>query len=264
VSVVDTTAPVGTIRLDGGASTTTTGVVTVTLAFTDAVGAARMRFSIDGGATWTAWEPYAATRVLSLGHTDGSRTVIAQVADAAGNVGTASASITVAIPPPTIVVTGIEPGQSCDLCSTFRITVRAAGAVTVSATLDGKPFALPGTIDPFLLAAGAHTLRIVAGDAEGRQSVQVVTFAVHATIEGLICAVQRAVAEGLVAAELESSLLAKLNAAKASRDRGNATSEINQLHAFEHELAAQRGKKIDATFGDRAAGWTDDLVARIR
>jgi hypothetical protein len=145
----------------------------------------------------------------------------------------------------------------------LRVTVTAGGS-TVTATLDGSPFALPGTIDPFLLAAGTHTLRIVARDAFGRESVRVVTFAVHATIEGLICAVQRAAAEGLVASELENSLLAKLYAAQASRDRGNATPEINQLQAFEHELAAQRGKKVAATFADHATGWTNDLIARIR
>ena len=177
-------------------------------------------------------------------------------------------AITLAVPPPVVVVTGIAGGQSCDLCSTQTVTVSAtslgiAGAITLSATLDGKAFALPGTIDPFLLTAGDHTLRVVARDAYGRQTVQSVTFAVHATIEGLICAVQRAVAEGLVAKELENSLLAKLNAAKASRDRGNATPEINQLQAFENELAAQRTKKIDAAFADRATGWTDDLIARI-
>jgi len=268
VTVVDRTAPTGSIQIDGGAATTTTGNVTVTLAFTDAVGPARMRFSTDGGATWTAWEPYAASRALTLSGADGVKTIIAQVADAAGNVGSASDSIILAIASPTIVVTGISPGQSCDLCSALSVTITAtapaaAGALTVAATLDGKPLALPAKIDPFLLAAGAHTLRIVARDQFGRESVQIVAFSVHATIEGLICAVQRAVAEGLVAPELETSLLAKLYAARASRDRGNRTPEVNQLQAFTQELAAQRGKKIDSVFADRATGWTNDLIARI-
>jgi hypothetical protein len=269
VTVVDTTSPTGSIVLNEGAATTTTGNITVGVSFRDAVGVVRMRFSIDGGSTWTTWEPYAPARALNLSGADGVKTVIAQVADAAGNVGTASASIVLAIPPPAIVVTGIVSGQACDLCSSQLVKVIvtapiAAGAITVSATLDGRPFALPGTIDPFLLTAGGHTLRIVARDLYGRESVQVVGFSVHATIEGLICAVRRAVVEGLVAPELETSLLAKLNAARASRDRGNPTPEINQLEAFTHELAAQRGKKIDLAFVDRATGWTDDLIARIR
>jgi hypothetical protein len=268
VTVVDTTAPVGSIAIDGGASTTTTGSVTVSVAFTDAIAPVRMRFSTDGGVTWTAWEPYAPTRAFILSGADGVKTVIAQVADAAGNVGTGSDSIVLAIPPPTIVVTGIGAGQSCDLCSTLFVKITAtapsaAGAIVVAATLDGQAFALPGTIDPFLLAAGIHTLRVSAQDQYGRESVQVISFSVHASIEGLICAVQRAVAEGLVAPELATSLLAKLNAARASRDRGNPTPEINQLEAFTHQLAAQRGKKIATAFADRATGWTTDLIARI-
>jgi hypothetical protein len=50
----------------------------------------------------------------------------------------------------------------------------------------------------------------------------------------------------------------------ASRDRGNATPEINQLEAFTHELAAQRGKKIATAFAVRVSGWTNDLIARIK
>ena len=47
-------------------------------------------------------------------------------------------------------------------------------------------------------------------------------------------------------------------------DRGNSTPEINQLAAFTNELAAQRGKKITPAFADRATGWTNDLIARIK
>jgi hypothetical protein len=268
VTVRDTTPPAGTIAIDGGADTTVTGSVTVDVSFTDAVGPVSMRFSLDGGATWTGWAPYGPTQGFILYGVNGVRTILAQVRDAAGNVGTASDSIMVAIPPPAIVVTGITPGQACDLCSTKLVTVTAtapvaAGSVAVSATLDGVAVTLPVTIDPFLLDAGDHTLRIVATDQYGRVSAQVVTFAVHATIEGLICAVQRAVAEGLVASNLGNSLLVKLYAARASRDRGNRTPEANQLEAFVHELAAQRGKKIVPAFSDRATGWTEDLIARV-
>src|SRR5206468_11404913 len=81
IKVVDTTAPNGTIVLDGGAAVTTTGNVTVGLRFADAVGAVRMRFSTDGGTTWTPWEPYAATRALTLGGAGGPKIVTPQVAD---------------------------------------------------------------------------------------------------------------------------------------------------------------------------------------
>jgi hypothetical protein len=94
-------------------------------------------------------------------------------------------------------------------------------------------------------------------------TVERVTFEVHATIEGLICAVERAVDEGLIRPELENSLLVKLYAARASRERGQVTPQLGQLRSFTHELASQRGKKIAATFTDRASGWTNDLIARV-
>ena len=268
VTVVDTTPPTGSIALDAGATATVTGSVTISVAFTDAVGPVRMRFSADTGATWTSWASYAGTAGLTLSGADGVRSVIAQVADAAGNVGSASDSIVLAIPPPTIVVAGIAPGQACDLCTRRFVHVDTtaavgAGSVTVTATLDGRAFALPGTIDPFLLTAGAHTLQVVARDLYGRETVQVVAFSVHVTIEGLICAVQRAVSEGLVAPELETALVAKLEAARASRDRGNTRAEVNQLEAFAQQLAAQRGKKVAPTFADLASGWTEELITRI-
>jgi hypothetical protein len=262
VTVVDTTAPVGSIVINGGAESTTDPTVTVTLAFADAVGPARMRFSTDGGSTWSAWEPYAATKTLMLPGPYGLNNVAAQVADAAGNIGTASDSIILS--PPEIVVTGISSGQVCDLCAIFFVKVTVSGPVSsTTATLDGKAFALPGTIDPFFLSAGDHTLLITVRDTAGRSTVKAIVFSVHVTIEGLICAVRRAVALGLVAREQERPLIAKLEAAKASRDRGNAGAEINQLQAFIHDLEAQRGKKIDVGFADNAIGWTNDLISRI-
>src|SRR5207237_10455592 len=108
VTVVDSTAPTGTILVNGGADSTSTANVTVTLAFTDAVGPSQMRFSTDGGTTWSAWEAYATTKTITLPQPDGLKTVTAQVADAAGNVGTASDSITLAAGgSPVITVTGI-------------------------------------------------------------------------------------------------------------------------------------------------------------
>ena len=227
-----------------------------------------MRFSLDGGATWTAWKPYGTTQEFILAGADGVRTILTPGPRRSGQRRQRLRLDLVAIPAPAIVVTGLVPDQSCDLCSTKLVTVTAsapiaAGLVTVSATLDGTPVTLPVTIDPFLLDAGDHVLHVVARDQYGRVAVQDLTFAVHATIEGLICAVQRATAEGLIAANLENSLLAKLNAARASRDRGNHTPETNQLAAFTHELAAQRGKKFETAFSDRATGWTDDLISRI-
>ena len=265
---IDKSTPTGTMVINGGAATTNTTAVTLTLNFTDnASGLAQMRFSSDG-TTWTVWVAYAATSPFTLPTGDGTKTVYAQVADAAGNVSQVSDTIVLATTatPPQITITGITPGQSCDVCVllTFRYTVTTSGTIaSQAATLDGKAIANGGTIDTFYLNAGAHQIVVTATDRSGQTSTVKLTFEVHATIEGLECAVHRAVKLGLVAAQQEQPLIAKLEAAKASRDRGNTTAEINQLQAFIQDLQAQRGKKIDPVFADRAIGWTLDLISRI-
>jgi hypothetical protein len=39
---------------------------------------------------------------------------------------------------------------------------------------------------------------------------------------------------------------------------------VNSLGAFVNDLQAQRGKKIDAGFADRAKGWVLDLIGRCQ
>jgi hypothetical protein len=60
-----------------------------------------------------------------------------------------------------------------------------------------------------------------------------------------------------IASQLERSLLAKVDAARSSIQRGRFNAAANQLNALVHEIEAQRGKKIS----DRAA---NDLVGRAR
>jgi hypothetical protein len=265
VTVRDTTAPVGTIKINGDAPATPIPSVTVTLSFTDAVGPTRMRFSTDGGTTWTAWEAYATTKNLTLPSGDGLKTVRAQVGDAAGNVGAASDTIQLVSEPPKITITPLAQG-SCDLCSAYFLRYVVAsqyGIVSATATLDGAAIANGGLIDTFYLGAGAHTIAVTATDVFGKTTTQTMIFEVHATIEGLICAVKRGVKEGVIAPNQEQPLLAKLYAAQASRDRGNVTAESNQLTAEIHDLEAQSGKKIQPAFDQRMIGWTQDLIIRI-
>jgi hypothetical protein len=265
VTVRDTRPPVGTITINGDALATPTPNVTVAVNFTDAVGPTRMRFSMDGGATWTAWEAYATTKSLTLPSGDGLKTVLAQVSDAAGNVGSASDSIQLVSEPPKITITPLAGGP-CDLCVTYflhYVVVSQYGIVSVSATLDGKAIANGAVIDTFYLNAGAHTIVVTATDVFGKISTQSMVFEIHPTIEGLICAVHRGVREGLIAPQQEQPLIAKLNAAIASRDRGNTTSETNQLQAEVHDLQAQDAKKIQPLFDARMIGWVQDVIIRI-
>ena len=83
---VDTAPPTGTITINSGAQATASLSVTLSLAWSDTgSGAASMRFSNDG-ATWTLWEPVAATRAYTLpGPAGAYNTVRVQYRDAAGN-----------------------------------------------------------------------------------------------------------------------------------------------------------------------------------
>ncbi len=83
---VDTTAPTGGIVINNGQSATQDPNVTLALAWDDGAGfgVSRMRFSNDG-ATWSPWEPVAATKAWALaGATPGHYTVRVQYLDRAG------------------------------------------------------------------------------------------------------------------------------------------------------------------------------------
>jgi hypothetical protein len=99
-SAPDTTPPSGSISINGGAATTSSASVTLTLTADDPVpgsGVATMRFSNDG-VTWSSWEIYATTRVWTLSGGAGSKTVSVQYRDNAGNL-SAIAQDTIAFEP---------------------------------------------------------------------------------------------------------------------------------------------------------------------
>ncbi len=74
--------PEGTIMINNGDVVTPSPAVTLSLTWTGAA-VTSMRFS-DNGATWTLWEPVAATRAYILPSGDGYHTVRVQFRNAAG------------------------------------------------------------------------------------------------------------------------------------------------------------------------------------
>jgi beta-lactam-binding protein with PASTA domain len=86
--LLDTAPPTGSVTINNGASATAGTNVTLSLTWSDGTGGsgvAQMRFS-DDGATWTLWEPVAATKAFTLPGPVGSyNTVRVQYHDAAGN-----------------------------------------------------------------------------------------------------------------------------------------------------------------------------------
>jgi hypothetical protein len=88
---LDTTAPSGSVVIDGGASWTTSTSVTLGLSASDSTsGLSDMRFSNDGS-SWSTWESYGTSKSWTLTSGGGTKTVYVQFRDAAGN---ASGSVT--------------------------------------------------------------------------------------------------------------------------------------------------------------------------
>jgi hypothetical protein len=87
---VDTVAPKGTVSIYGGASSTASTSVELTLSASDpspTSGMAWMRFKNDNTTTWSLWFPYSGTYYpWLLRNAAGTRTVYVQFQDRAGNV----------------------------------------------------------------------------------------------------------------------------------------------------------------------------------
>lgn len=84
----DTTAPKGTVKINGGRPYTKSPSVNLSPSASDTgSGLASMRFKNDG-AGWSAWMPYTTSKSWTLRNANGTRTVYAQYKDKAGNVST--------------------------------------------------------------------------------------------------------------------------------------------------------------------------------
>lgn len=84
--IFDTTAPTGTITINGGAPFTASPVVTLTLKCTDNVACSQMQVAVDGTADTEAWELFVASKVVTLTSGDGTKTVAVRFKDGAGNI----------------------------------------------------------------------------------------------------------------------------------------------------------------------------------
>lgn len=103
--VLDTLAPTVSFSINGGAALTNSRTVNLALTATDATsGVAEMRFAINSQAEerYSAWEPFAATKTLTLPNWQGTNSINVQVRDRAGNVRLAYRSIVLDTLPPTV------------------------------------------------------------------------------------------------------------------------------------------------------------------
>ena len=93
---LDTTNPVASVSINGGAASTNSRDVTLTLNCEDSNGCASMAFSNDQS-TWSNAESFGTSKSWSLSTGDGAKTVYVRFTDGAGNISTVySSTITVA------------------------------------------------------------------------------------------------------------------------------------------------------------------------
>lgn len=100
---VDTTPPIGSIKINEGATYTNASIVTLTLSATDeTTGVAEMRLSNDN-VTYTEWQPYFSPISWNLTEGDGAKKVYVQFKDKAGLISqTYADNIILDTTPPTI------------------------------------------------------------------------------------------------------------------------------------------------------------------
>jgi hypothetical protein len=142
IQLVDTTPPTGSVVINGGASSTTSTAVTLTLSATDNSGTvAGMEFSNDGS-TWSSQVAYATSYSWTLTSGVGTKTVYAKFVDPSGNWSSpVSDSIQLVDTPPTGSVL-INGGASTTTSTSVTLTLSASDA---SGSVASMKFSNDGT-----------------------------------------------------------------------------------------------------------------------
>ncbi|NTU71826.1 MAG: hypothetical protein HGB10_08420 [Coriobacteriia bacterium] len=133
---VDTTAPTeASIRINGGATSTSSRAITVSLAATDNVGGSGIKYmQIDSGSGWDYIRAFADTSAATVPGYDGAKVVRVRIGDLAENWIETSATITFKRPAPTMAKPTVSPstprkGKSFTIKGT--ITQRVGGKTRI-------------------------------------------------------------------------------------------------------------------------------------
>lgn len=189
----DTTAPVVSISAPFNGSTVT-GTITAQATATDAVGVVGVQFKVDGvnlGSEDTT-SPYTASWNTST-YSNGTHTITAVARDAAGNIGTATATVTISntvadTVAPTTSFTA--PAAGATVSGNVEVTADASDNVGVTSVTFklGDAVHTVDTTAPYsatwvttTVPNDAYTWTIIAKDAAGNEGVKSRTFVVSNT-----------------------------------------------------------------------------------
>src|SRR6185369_13053092 len=166
---------VNTFTINGGAATTTSPNVTLSIDATDAMGVTKMRFSNDG-VNYSSDENYAISKSWTLSAGDGSKTVFVRFTDGAGilyNPVTAqivldtAAPATTASPAPATFINGVNVGLSAsEPGSTIRYTLNGSDPANAA----NNPLAYTGPIGINATTTVRYYATDIAGNAETPKS----------------------------------------------------------------------------------------------
>jgi hypothetical protein len=141
----------------------------------------------------------------------------------------------------TVTVLSVNNSNACVTLDGSLSSDSEPGPLAYSWLLDGSPIPVAsGVIAGTCLEIGAHDITLVVTDGAGGSGsttthVEVIT--AGEAVENLITKVNDAVLDR----KNKRPFIATLKAGAASFDRGNATSAVNQLHAFQNKVRAQIG-----------------------
>ena len=188
----DSSAP--TVTITGGATKLTNDATPTIVGTSDAATATEVTVTIAGQILTTTVQSGAWTVTAAL-TANGTHNVVVSIQDIAGNLGSATQSLTIDTVPPTMTISGPSSVLTNDGTPTIDGTTDLAAGSTVSVTIAGQTLLTlvqsGGTwnVTPATVADGTHTVVASVVDAAGNpasatQSVTVDTTAPAVTITG--------------------------------------------------------------------------------
>jgi hypothetical protein len=223
---------------------------TITYALTDG-------FRRVGGTVVLGASGFATVIVDASTLADGALTVSAWYVDVNGYTAAASAGVVKDTAPPVVTASLQAPPTTNSgwYDAGAKISLTFGSSDRVSATLDGNSIS-SGPIDLDTLTAGVHTILVRGFDEAGNVTIKTITFQIHATLAGLLAAVNDGYTKGFITAAEQATLVGLLQ--QAIKGNGRV-----KLPAFTTEVQTQSGRAIAAGYAALLLNWAADLQPRL-